>query len=107
MVMEVDTCSAGNGFGSLYFILNGRFFTLICCEIILMFVWKSLKINEKEAGDGPFKKEDYSVLNGDHFSALISQREIQELIVKCLFIIVKQSTRSEARERANEYMIEM
>ena len=33
------------------------FFTLICCKLVLMFVWKRLKINEKEVGDGPFLKQ--------------------------------------------------
>ena len=30
------------------------FFTLICSKIDVMFVWKRSKINEKEAGYGPF-----------------------------------------------------
>ena len=30
------------------------FFTLICCKLVLMFVWIRPKINGKEAGDGPF-----------------------------------------------------
>ena len=32
------------------------FFTLICCKIVLMFVWKRPKINEKEPGMAHFKK---------------------------------------------------
>ena len=32
---------------------GSTFLTLICCKIVLMFVWKRPKINEKEAGDGP------------------------------------------------------
>ena len=31
------------------------FFTLICCKIVLMFAWKTPKMNKKEAGGGPFK----------------------------------------------------
>ena len=32
------------------------FFTLICCKIVLIFVWKRPKRNKKLAGDRPFKK---------------------------------------------------
>ena len=61
MVMGGDSCSEGRGFESHCHILDGHFFTLICCKIVLMFVLKRPKINEKEADDGPFKK---------HFSKL-------------------------------------
>ena len=45
-----DSSSEGRGFRSL----DVHFFTLICCIIVLMFVWKRPKINEKETGVGPF-----------------------------------------------------
>ena len=54
--MGGDSRSEGRGFESQHHILEGHFFTLICCKILLMFVWKRPKINEKESGDGPFKK---------------------------------------------------
>ena len=37
-VMGVDSCSEGRGFESQRRILDGHFFTLICCKIALMFV---------------------------------------------------------------------
>ena len=55
MVMGGDSRSEGRGFESQRCILDGHFFTLICCKIVLMFVCKRPKINEKEARDGPFK----------------------------------------------------
>ena len=36
------------------------FFHIKYHKIILMFVWKRPKLNEKEAGEGPFKKNNYS-----------------------------------------------
>ena len=57
MVMGGDSRSEGRGFESQCHILDGHFFTLICCKIVLMFILKRLKINEKEAGNGPFLKK--------------------------------------------------
>ena len=51
VVMGGDSRSEGRGFKSKCHILDGHFFTLICCNIVLMFVWKRPKINKKEAGD--------------------------------------------------------
>ena len=48
VVMGGDSCSEGNGFKSQYCILDGHFITFICC------LFEKRKINEKEAGDGPF-----------------------------------------------------
>ena len=48
-------------------ILDLTFFTLICCKIVLMFVGKRPKINEKEAGVGPIffqKNYSYTLVNG-------------------------------------------
>ena len=63
VVMGGDSGSEGRGFESRCRILDGHFFTLICCKIVLMFVWERPKINEKEAGGGPFffkiKKKEY------------------------------------------------
>ena len=38
-------------------ILDGHFFALICCKNCIDVCLKRLKINEKEAGDGHFKKK--------------------------------------------------
>ena len=62
MVMGRDSRSEGRGFKSQCGILDGHFFTIICCKIELMFVCKRPKINEKEAGDGPFKKIEMSAI---------------------------------------------
>ena len=59
MIMGGDSCSEGHGFESQCRILDGHFFTLICSKIVLMFVSKRPKVNEKEAGYGPFKKNQF------------------------------------------------
>ena len=50
-----DSRSKGRGFKSRHCILDGHFSHIIVVKIV-MFVWKRPKINEKEAGVGPFKK---------------------------------------------------
>ena len=55
MVMGGDSRSKGRGFESQRRILDGHFFTLICCKNCIVCL-KRQKINEKEAGVGPFKK---------------------------------------------------
>ena len=53
MVMGRDSHSKGRGFESWHHILDGYFFTYYCfknCNVCL----KRPKINEKEAGVGPF-----------------------------------------------------
>ena len=56
MVMGDDSCSKGRGFESGRHILDEYldFFTLICCKNCIVCL-KRPKINEKEAGVGPFK----------------------------------------------------
>ena len=56
--MGRDSCSKGRGFKSRYPILDGYFFTYICCKNCNACL-KRQKINEKEAGVGPFKKKEY------------------------------------------------
>ena len=56
MVMGGDSCSEGCGFKSQHSILEGHFSHLFVVKIV-MFVLKKTKINEKEAGDGPFLKK--------------------------------------------------
>ena len=62
MVMGGDSCSEARGFESQGSILDGHFFTLICCKNCIVCL-KRRKINEKEAGVGPFKKLLYPSLN--------------------------------------------
>ena len=52
MVMGRDSRSKGCGFESRHRMLDGHFFTYICCKICL----EKPKINENAAGVGPFKK---------------------------------------------------
>ena len=56
MVMGRDSCSKDRGFESRYHILDGHFFTYICCKNCDVFL-KRAKINEKESGNGPFLKK--------------------------------------------------
>ena len=52
--MGGDSCSEGRGFKYQYSILDGHFSHLFVVKIVTLF--EKTKINEKEAGDGPFKK---------------------------------------------------
>ena len=69
MVMGGNSRSEGREFESWCHILDGHFFTLICCKIVLMFVWKRPKINEKEARLAHFflKKRRRWILNRTGF----------------------------------------
>ena len=44
-----DSCSRGGGFEYRRHILDGHFFTLICCKNCINVCLKRPKINEKEA----------------------------------------------------------
>ena len=68
MVMGDNSCLKGRGFESQHHILDGYFFTLIFCKNCI-FSLKLPKINEKEAGVGPFKKHCAT------FEMLISQQK--------------------------------
>ena len=59
MVMGVDSRSKGRGFESQRRILDGHFFTLICCKNCIVCL-KRPKINKKEAGVGPIFKKQFS-----------------------------------------------
>ena len=61
MVMGRDSHSKGRGFESRHRILDGHFFTYCCknCYVCL----KRPKLNEKEAGVGPF-----FLINNEHSS---------------------------------------
>ena len=56
VVMGRDSCSKGRGFESRHSILDGHFFTYICCKNCNDIWLKWPKINEKEAANGPFFK---------------------------------------------------
>ena len=53
VVMGRNSRSKGCGFESRHCILNGHFFTCICCKNCNVCL-KRPKINKKEAGVGPF-----------------------------------------------------
>ena len=53
VVMGRDSRSKGHGFESRHRILDGHFFKYICCKNCYVCL-KRPKINEKEAGVGPF-----------------------------------------------------
>ena len=57
MVMGDVSRSRGHGFKSKCCILEGHFFTLICCKNFIVCL-KRLKINEKEAGVCQFLIKD-------------------------------------------------
>ena len=53
MVKGGDSCSEGCEFISQVCILDGHFFTFVCCENCYVCL-KKAKIKEQEAEDGPF-----------------------------------------------------
>ena len=57
MVMGGDSHSEGRGYKSQHCILDGHFFTYICCKNCNVCL-KRLKINKKEAVVGPFFKNN-------------------------------------------------
>ena len=62
MVKGRDSSSEGCGFESRHRILDGHFSTFICCKNCNDVCLKRPKINEKEAGVGPFfKKNDIRI----------------------------------------------
>ena len=58
--MGRDSNSEGRGFESQHRILDGHFSHIFVVKIVMMFVWKRPKINEKEAWVGPFFKINHS-----------------------------------------------
>ena len=69
VVMGVDSRSKGRGFESQRRILDGHFFTLICCKNCIVCL-KRPKINEKEAGVGPIFKKQYNCKHINYKSSL-------------------------------------
>ena len=75
MVMGGDSCFKGRGLESQHHILDGHFshiFVVNICNVCL----KRPKINEKEAGDGPFKKTDLPPLPSSSSLRLPSKKFI-------------------------------
>ena len=58
VVMARDSRSEGRRFESWHRIPDGLFFTYICCKNCNDVFLKRPKINKKEAGVGPFKKNN-------------------------------------------------
>ena len=74
------------------------FFTLICCKIALMLVWKRLKINEKEAGDDPLKKlimlQNYRKHYGNTGYILSQHLVTLSMIQFVIWQVLRQTTQS-------------
>ena len=66
--MGRDSHSKGRGFESRHHILDGHFFTYICCKNCDVCLERP-KINEKEAGVGPFKNIALSFSASPHVVA--------------------------------------
>ena len=78
VVMGDDSYSKGRGSESRRHILYGPCFTLICCKNRINLCLKRPKINEKEAGVGPFVKKTVPMMawigstsNGDPIKAIL------------------------------------
>ena len=61
MVMGEVSSSEGCGFESQNRILDGHFFTFICCKSL----FEKTKLNKKEAGNDPFKNDNNRRLLAD------------------------------------------
>ena len=61
--MGRESCSKSRGFESRHCILDGHFFTYICCKNCNDVCLKRPKINEREAGVGPFFKKKTNNVN--------------------------------------------
>ena len=88
VVMGGDSHSEGRGFEYRCHILVGHYFILVCCKIVLMFVWKGPKINEKENRDGPFLENKCvgigsSLPNVLHARCLVAEKSVQVFELGC------------------------
>ena len=70
MVMGYDSCSKGRGFKSQCRILDGHFFTLICCKKSIVCL-KTTKKNEKEAGIGTFFLKKHLLIFQSEYSKML------------------------------------
>ena len=98
VVMGGGSLYEGLGFEFRHRILDGHFFTLICCKIALMLVWKRLKINEKEAGDDPLKKlimlQNYRKHYGNTGYILSQHLVTLSMIQFVIWQVLRQTTQS-------------
>ena len=76
------------------------FFSLICCKNELMFHRKRPKINEKEAGGGPFKIRSKKFIENTITKTLL-KITVQVLCIKNLSVCVAFENERE-RERVHE-----
>ena len=67
--MDDNSCSKGCGFESRCRILDEHYFTLICCKNCIVCL-KRPKINEKEAGVGPFFEKTPLLSNSLNLSTI-------------------------------------
>ena len=98
LVMGGGSLYEGLGFEFRHRILDGNFFTLICCKIAMMLVWKRLKINEKEAGDDPLKKlimlQNYRKHYGNTGYILSQHLVTLSMIQFVIWQVLRQTTQS-------------
>ena len=73
MVMGVDSRSKGRGFESQRRILDGHFFTLICCKNCIVCL-KRPKINKKRPGLAQFLKNNGIIVFGNAMQPSFYQR---------------------------------
>ena len=73
VVMGGDSCSKGHAFESQRQILDGHYFTLICCKNCIVWL-KRPKKTEKEAGVGPFFKKNDPMVDDDQANFIHSSR---------------------------------
>ena len=81
MVMGDDSCSKGRGFESRRRILDGHFFTFICCKNCNVCLKKTENKNKKEAGVGPIFKKKISC---QFFDSSVSFRDSHLIVFTLL-----------------------
>ena len=68
--MGGDSCSNGHEFESRHRILDGHFFTFICCKNCYPF--EKTKMNEKDAGVCPLKNNVETLYKNNQWEAVAS-----------------------------------
>ena len=89
MVMGIDSHSEGHGFESQHHILDGHFFTYICCKNCNVCL-KRPKIREKEAGFGPFLSTIFFNNSLDNNDDDTWGKDIVCNLVNILFLLTSQ-----------------
>ena len=75
MVMGGDSCSKDCEFESWHRILDGHFFTYFCCKNCNVCL-KRQKINEIEAGAGPFKENALQFVSNQIFKTFVTATDL-------------------------------